>query len=261
MFDVRCWMFDLRAPTRRGPARASAIGNRDSNIAAKTEHRLSVIQYPILSSFPGHRLRRASRWLCFDRRQHPGECVEPRALRLSRTVHDRCEPFQKAVHFGKILLTIDGFGPLALAPLSETLFRVVDFPGPAATIAFDMGSDASPERLTMQLAGDTSRYVFPILKPLVLSPEEALDYTGLYRSDEVDAVYRVVYEEGRLRIRVESRAGWVFVDSLNPVETDVFRDSEQTVTFRFVRDQAGRVSEMIGDSDRVTCLSFARLAD
>ncbi len=53
----------------------------------------------------------------------------------------------------------------------------------------------------------------------------------------------------------------MFVDSLNPVETDVFRDSEGTVTFRFVRDQAGRVSEMIGDSDRVTGLSFARLAD
>ena len=162
---------------------------------------------------------------------------------------------------GGLAVTIDGFGPLELAPLSETLFRVVGFPPPPATIAFEIEEGGKPTKLGMQIEGDPKTYEFPLKEPTPLTAEVAVDFVGRYYSDEVEVFYNVAFEDGFLRVRLENQAARILIDSLTQVDVDAFSDPDETVSIEFTRDQQNLVTGMIASSSRVKKLAFARVRE
>ena len=162
---------------------------------------------------------------------------------------------------GGLAVTIDGFGPLELAPLSETLFRVVGFPDPPATIAFEIEKGGKPTQLGMQIEGDPKTYEFPLKEPTPLTAEVARDFVGRYYSDEVEVFYNVAFKDGVLRIQLENQGGRILIDSLTQVDVDAFSDPDETVSIKFTRDQQSLVTGMTASSSRVKNLAFARVRE
>jgi CubicO group peptidase (beta-lactamase class C family) len=92
-------------------------------------------------------------------------------------------------------------------------------------------------------------------RPLALSAEELQPFAGSYHSEELDVVYELEVEDGRLVLaRPASLAG-----DLEPREADRF--AAPRFTLRFLRDDAGRVSGFLLDAGRVRNLRFSRTAD
>ena len=87
-----------------------------------------------------------------------------------------------------------------------------------------------------------------------VDPSEAklTEYEGTYRSDEAEATYTVVLEDGALSMRDRWGEG-VRLTSLYP---DAFRAGGDTFIFR--RDAAGRITEMTLSQGRVWDLRFRR---
>jgi len=88
-----------------------------------------------------------------------------------------------------------------------------------------------------------------------LTERELLGFAGSFRSEELAVVYRLEVEDARVVLaRPESLAR-----SLDPQGTDTFRAGPYT--FRFQRDEGGRVSGFHLDAGRVRNLRFERAAE
>jgi hypothetical protein len=81
---------------------------------------------------------------------------------------------------------------------------------------------------------------------------ELAEYLGAYRSDEAEATYTVVLEDGKLSMKNR----WGNGGSLAPVYPDAFRAGGTTFIFR--RNASGRITEVSGIQGRVWDLRFAR---
>ena len=99
---------------------------------------------------------------------------------------------------------------------------------------------------TAQNPGD----VFVRSDPFAPSATQLEEFAGSYRSDEIDAVYRMVLHDGRLRLeRLKVNHA-----SLDPVVRDTFSSSAGVV--RFTRDAQGRVNGFVLEAGRVRGLKF-----
>ncbi len=85
------------------------------------------------------------------------------------------------------------------------------------------------------------------------SEAEMAEYEGAYRSDEAEATYTVVVEEGELRI--ENR--WGSGRQLIPLYPDAFRVGGRTIIFR--RDAAGQITGATWSESRVWDLRFRKM--
>jgi hypothetical protein len=76
------------------------------------------------------------------------------------------------------------------------------------------------------------------------------EFAGTYRSDEMDAVYRMAVHDGRLRLeRLKANPA-----SLEPVVVDTF--SSPAGVLRFTRDAQGTVNGFVLDAGRVRGMKF-----
>ena len=110
--------------------------------------------------------------------------------------------------------------------------------------------DAAPEAGEVVAARDS---------PSPAPPESALaEYTGRYRSPELDMTYEIVVEDGRLLAR-----HWRIAPSaLSPSGEDTFAgDPRRFPQVRFRRDGSGRVTAFTVTGPRVRDLIFERVAD
>jgi CubicO group peptidase (beta-lactamase class C family) len=80
----------------------------------------------------------------------------------------------------------------------------------------------------------------------------AADFAGIYRSDELQATYRIESVNGELRVH----GGLPASRTLQGEATDTFRGGNYT--FRFLRDAAGRVVAFTVQAGRVQNISFIR---
>jgi hypothetical protein len=77
------------------------------------------------------------------------------------------------------------------------------------------------------------------------------EFAGIYRSDEMDAVYRIRVQDGRLRLeRPKVRPG-----DFTPVVADTFSGPSNNV-LRFTRDGQGRVNGFVLEAGRVRGVKF-----
>jgi len=81
---------------------------------------------------------------------------------------------------------------------------------------------------------------------------EMEEYTGIFRSDEAEATYTVVLEDGELRMKDR----WGQGRALLPLYPDAFQAEGRTIIFR--RDASGRVNEATLSESRVWDLRFRR---
>jgi CubicO group peptidase (beta-lactamase class C family) len=94
-----------------------------------------------------------------------------------------------------------------------------------------------------------------LMEPVAgFEPTEArlAEYLGTYRSDEAEATYTVVLEDGELSMKDR----WGRGGSLAPVYPDAFRAGGTTFVFR--RDASGRITEVSAIQGRVWDMRFSR---
>jgi CubicO group peptidase (beta-lactamase class C family) len=135
----------------------------------------------------------------------------------------------------------------ALVPRSATSFAIGQ-----RRLEFDGAAASRPGFRMIESDGDVIRY-----EPVDdFTPSEAqlAEYAGAYRSDEAEATYVVAVEQGRLVLK--RRFGRV--DDMTPLYRDVFEADGSR--YRFVRDAAGRITELSAIAERVWDLRFLRLS-
>ncbi len=127
--------------------------------------------------------------------------------------------------------------------------RFVLTAAPRTRVQFDAGGGA-PGATVTNPGGSDDRFVRA--EPFSPTPAKLTEFAGVYRSDEIESVYRMVVHEGSLRLeRLKSRPS-----TLQPVVVDTF--ATQVGTVRFVRDATGTVTGFVLDAGRVRRVKFRK---
>ncbi len=92
--------------------------------------------------------------------------------------------------------------------------------------------------------------VFERAEPFAPTPAQLAAYVGVYRSDEIEATYRIVVKDGQLRLERLKSAPAV----LEPLVADTF--SSQPGVIRFMRDTTGGVTGFVLEAGRVLGMKF-----
>ena len=142
------------------------------------------------------------------------------------------------------LYTATGSNKQPLKSLGSGVFVRRSGPGPQFT--FDLASGQHVTIGPPSGRGD----VLERAEPFVPTAMQLAEFAGSYRSDEIEAVYRMTLRDGTLRLeRLKSRPS-----ALEPIVTDTF--SSQPGTLRFTRDGAGRVNGFTLDAGRIRNVKF-----
>lgn len=152
---------------------------------------------------------------------------------------------------GKLVGDIPG-SSIRLGAVSATEFRSIGTPleltlrfekqGPTAALRVQRGTDKPVTFEAVQLVTPT--------------PAQLAGYTGDYRSDEVQATYRIVLENGKLFLRHENEFKDFRKNPLEPTTRDAF--FVQGISLQFTRQARKRVSAFTLNAGRVKNIRFVR---
>jgi len=149
---------------------------------------------------------------------------------------------------------------------------MVRFPGERYTfICLSNDGAANPGELNLRVADiyladvlkapekPAPRSPRPVRSPqagITLTPAELAAFAGTYHSDEIELLYHVVLENGKLTLkRLKSKPM-----ALVPSGRDEFRlATGRSTSLRFVRDPAGKVTGLLFSSGRITNFRFSRI--
>jgi hypothetical protein len=119
--------------------------------------------------------------------------------------------------------------------------------------SFDVPATGRAARVTeTPRAAGGKPTVFEAAQPFVPSATDLAEYAGVYRSEEVEPIYRFVVENDKLvlrRLKLDRM-------TLDPLVRDTF--SLPVGTIRFVRDATGRVSGLTLSTGRVLNFRFSK---
>lgn len=150
---------------------------------------------------------------------------------------------------GKLFLAAAG-GSSELAPLSENRFRILARPG---EVAFESSQGTAAQRLVLKLEG-TPPVIYDAVKPVPPTPEQLAEYSGSYYSDEIDAIYRVAVQDGKLTLLRKKFPQL----SLQPTFGDSFSSGSLLGNIQFTRDERRRVTGFIASGGRVRNFKFTK---
>jgi CubicO group peptidase (beta-lactamase class C family) len=156
---------------------------------------------------------------------------------------------------GKLRISFDIEDDYALKPVSETFFHIADTPwGDEANFRFEPSAGDKP-RGFLESFGDDKPDLFESVPSSAPSSVELADYEGSYVSQEIEPIYRMVVQDGKLTLtRLKHKPA-----QLEPTILDVF--SAQIGTIRFTRDSNHRVSGFVLNSGRIRNFRFTRRAN
>jgi hypothetical protein len=128
-------------------------------------------------------------------------------------------------------------------------FRYVVF---QTELSFRQDETGTPAGFTARTKAGKS---FQFSRAIAYQPTAAQleDFTGVFRSDEIDVPYEVIIKDGYLAVR--SKAPDL---PLLPVTTDLFVNGQNRI--RFTRNAQGRVSGALLSTARIRNFRFERLA-
>lgn len=149
---------------------------------------------------------------------------------------------------GKLSVAAAG-GVSPLTPISENRFRINARPG---ELTFESTADGK-QRVILTLEG-TPLIVYEAVKSVLPAAEQLAEYAGAYYSDEIDSIYRVALQEGKLTLLRKKFPAL----SMQPVFADAFSSGSLLGTIRFTRDQQQRVTGFIASGGRVRNFKFTR---
>ncbi|HJR58071.1 MAG TPA: serine hydrolase domain-containing protein [Vicinamibacterales bacterium] len=140
------------------------------------------------------------------------------------------------------LHAVSGRERIALRPVGGGAFVMTGGPRARLTIQEEAGE--------VQLKPAGSTQVFVRMDPFAPTADQIAEYAGAYRSDEVDAVFRMSVKDGALTLeRSKLRP-----NPLEPLIKDAFRSQPGIV--QFTRDGQGRVTGFLLQGNRVKHVKF-----
>jgi len=142
--------------------------------------------------------------------------------------------------------------PLVLKPFAESRFHIADKPwGDRVEIHFVAPSGDKLLRLEQSFGGGKPS-IFETAQSFSPSGVQLAEYVGAYVSKEIDPVYRITGDGGKLcLVRMKHKP-----DTLRPATRDVFTGRIGTV--RFTRDANGRVSAFVLNAGRIQNFHFIK---
>ena len=136
-------------------------------------------------------------------------------------------------------------------PLSEIRFRPV---GQAGEVRFEPAVGAAMRLISVPDSGAKAT-VYERAVEFKPAPTQLQDYVGLYRSDEIEPVYRMGIQDAKLVFdRLKSKTV-----QLEPAIKDLFTSSEGSI--RFTRNAQGKVTGSILNSGRILNFRFNKAGD
>jgi len=156
---------------------------------------------------------------------------------------------------GKLWVSLRGERDFPLKPVSETFFHLAEVSfGDQVNLHFEPGAGDKPGRL-LESFGDAKADVLEAVTPFTTSVAERAEYAGNYVSEEIEPVYQMSVQGGKLVLaRLKHKP-----DTLDPRVRDVF--SGDIGTIRFTRDSKHRVSGFLLSTGRIRNFRFTRRQD
>src|SRR5688572_26641526 len=142
------------------------------------------------------------------------------------------------------LHAVQGTNRVPMKSLGEGKFVMTA--GPRTQFRFERGPDGE----ILVKAGPELADVFVRSEPFAPTRAQLEDFAGVYRSEEIDTVFRMEVTEARLQLQHVKQGA----TALEPRVTDTF--SAQMGVFQFTRNSTGRVSGFTLDGGRVRQMKF-----
>jgi len=135
--------------------------------------------------------------------------------------------------------------------VSATEFRSIGAPA-QITLRFENG-----QKSTLFIQRGTDKPIaFESVRLVTPTAAQMSEYTGEYRSDEVQASYKIVLEDGRLYLRHESEYKDYPKNPLQPTTVDSF--VVQGLNISFIRDTNRQISAFSLNAGRVKNIKFVK---
>lgn len=148
---------------------------------------------------------------------------------------------------GKLYL-VDGDDTLELKPLDENRFRLLI---ERVEFAFKSNPTGGPVKLSIAAIEDEPE-VFEAITPYVPTAAQLGEYAGAYRSEEIEPLYRIQVEDGKLVLRrLKFKPS-----TLEPALRDLYLGLWGNL--RFTRDSQGRLLGFIFNDDRIRNFRFVK---
>ena len=151
---------------------------------------------------------------------------------------------------GKLFLSQSEDENLELTPVAGNRFEQVAY---HVAFTFDRATDGGSWRLSVQARGQEAPEVYEGATEFVPTPEQLSGYAGSYVSAEIDPVYRIVVENGRLVLkRLKSKP-----ENLRPTIVDYFESP--TGDLHFQRNSASKITGFLLNSGRIRNFRFTKM--
>jgi CubicO group peptidase (beta-lactamase class C family) len=147
----------------------------------------------------------------------------------------------------RIMPTVEGES-YELEPLTENRFRLK-----VAPLEFNFEGEGPGRKLRLALTVRSGKpEIYEAVPEYVPSPDDLKEVAGIYHSQEIDPLYRLSVDDGKLvNHRLKSEP-----DTLRAIARDLF--GGRNASFRFTRDAQGRITGFMINSGRVRNLRFER---
>lgn len=156
---------------------------------------------------------------------------------------------------GKLFFWREPGNEVELAALGDNRFRMVGVPAKVEIIVKPERPGAGTQMLMIN--NDEKPSVFEHVEAAAYTPERMAEFVGSYRSEELNAVYELTVENGKLMIG--RRRGHSF-PPLAARFADGFADEERAgVSLRFTRKDRRRVTGFILSRGRIRGLRFTKV--
>jgi len=140
-----------------------------------------------------------------------------------------------------------------LKPFAPDHFHVADVPwGNDVDFHFIAADAAKPRRMERTFTGGKPG-TFEAVTPFDPTPTELADYPGAFVSEEIDPIYRIAIQDGKLTLtRLKHKP-----DTLRPTMRDYFVGDVGTL--HFTRDASQHISGFILDAGRIQNFRFSKM--
>lgn len=137
-----------------------------------------------------------------------------------------------------------------LAPLNESEFFVQNMPG-RMILRFERPADEKPWLLYVQETNKRPQ-VYVSTKAKILGKEQLSEYEGRFSSDELQVLFQIEHQDGKLRFVHRNAPQGIF----QQLDTDLFQVGSWRV--RFVRDKTNAITGFLLNAGRVKNLQFIK---
>jgi CubicO group peptidase (beta-lactamase class C family) len=156
---------------------------------------------------------------------------------------------------GKLLVDLGGNDLHELQQFSPSRFHIAGMPwSDVVELHFVPAESGKPARIEQIVEGekpDVSESV-PLFEP---TAAQLTDFTGAFVSEEIDPIYRITLEDGKLTLnRLKHKP-----DTLSPATSDVF--TGEIGTLRFTRDSRKKITGFILNAGRIQNFRFTQHAE